>query len=116
MGAKFGRVFCVLVIVLAVRRPAFGQTAGEITGLVTDSTGGAVVGAAVTVTNPQTNFTRRENTNAAGLYNFPSLLPGVYNVKVEMSGFQSEMLSCKSSRWPASISSSRSAQSHRPWR
>jgi Carboxypeptidase regulatory-like domain len=91
MGARFYGVLFLLGLALAVRTPAFGQTFGEITGLVTDSTGGAVVGAAVTVTNPQTNFTRTEVTNTAGLYNFPSLLPGVYNIRVEISGFQSEI-------------------------
>jgi hypothetical protein len=91
MGAKFYRVLCLLVIALAFRPPGFGQTFGEITGLVTDSTSGAVVGAAVTVTNPQTNFTRTEVTNTAGFYNFPSLLPGVYNIRVEISGFQSQI-------------------------
>ena len=91
MGARFYGVFFLLAIALAVRTPVFGQTFGEITGLVTDASGGAVVGAAVTVTNPRTNFTRTEVTNNAGLYNFPSLLPGVYNTKVEMSGFQAEI-------------------------
>ena len=60
---------------------------------MTDPSGGVVVNAAVTVTNPQTNFTRTENSNAAGVYNFPNLQPGIYNVRVEMQGFQSEVRS-----------------------
>src|SRR5207248_887480 len=71
--------------------PSLGQTFGEITGEVTDSSGAVVIGASVSVTNPQTNFTRTATTNNAGAYSFPALLPGVYNVRAEMQGFQSEL-------------------------
>jgi len=71
--------------------PCFGQTFGEITGVVTDSSGGLVVGATVTVTNPETGVTRTATTNTAGNYTFPSLLPGIYSVKSEMQGFQAEI-------------------------
>jgi hypothetical protein len=71
--------------------PCFGQTFGEITGVVTDSSGGLVVGATVTVTNPETGVTRNATTNTAGNYTFPALLPGIYNVKSEMQGFQAEI-------------------------
>src|SRR5438309_6874901 len=78
------------VFVLSAALSCFGQTFGEITGVVTDSAGGVVAGAAVTVTNPATNLTRTAATNNAGNYTFPSLLPGVYSVKAEMQGFQTE--------------------------
>src|SRR4051794_37014854 len=68
------------------------QTSGEITGLVNDSSGAAVTGAAVTVTNKATGATRKIITNNEGLYAFPSLLPGVYEVKVEQSGFKTARL------------------------
>jgi len=55
---------------------------------VTDTTGGVLVGATVTVTNTQTGATTAQQANSAGLYVFPNLLPGVYNVKVEMDGFR----------------------------
>jgi hypothetical protein len=71
--------------------PCFGQTFGEITGVVTDPAGGVVVGAAVTVTNSETNLARAATTNNAGNYTFPSLLPGIYSVKAEMQGFQGEV-------------------------
>src|SRR5215471_18929374 len=80
---------CFWVVGLALSSP--GQTFGEITGEVTDSTGGVVVSATVTITNPQTNFTRQATTNNAGNYNFPALLPGVYNVRAERQGFQTEI-------------------------
>src|SRR5438445_12027872 len=79
------------VLAAALALPSFGQTFGEITGEVTDSSGAVVIGAAVSVTNPQTNFTRTATTNNAGAYSFPALLPGVYNVRAELQGFQSEL-------------------------
>jgi Carboxypeptidase regulatory-like domain len=84
------RLTLIGVFVLAgATMPLFGQTTfGEITGVVTDASGAVVSGATVTVTNPDTNLTRSTVTNASGNYNFPSLLPGMYNVKAEMSGFQ----------------------------
>src|SRR5271165_1486623 len=93
MATRFYGIFFLLVVALAFAAPSFGQTFGQITGIVTDPSGGVVGSAMVTVTNPQTNFTRAESTNTAGAYNFPNLQPGVYNIKVEMQGFQSEIRS-----------------------
>jgi hypothetical protein len=75
---------------LAILLPflASAQTAGEIAGIVTDATGAVVPGATVTVTNQATNATRVTTTNEAGIYTVPSLIPGVYEVKVEMPGFR----------------------------
>src|SRR5262249_9513115 len=60
---------------------------------ISDSSGAVLPGATVTVTNPQTNFTRQAQTNSVGNYVFPALLPGVYNIRVEAQGFQSEIRS-----------------------
>ena len=64
------------------------QTQGGITGTVTDSSGAAIPGASVTVTNTATSGTRNTTTNAEGLYTFPSLPPGTYELKVELQGFK----------------------------
>ena len=70
----------------------FGQsTSGSITGTVKDNAGAVVPEATVTVTNPQTNFTRTAASNTAGNYNFPNLSPGLYNVRAEHEGFQTEV-------------------------
>ena len=81
-------LLCAIVLLASI---VLAQTQGQITGVVTDPTGSIVVGATVTVTNPQTNVARQTVTNGAGLYSFPSLQPGVYNVKVEGSGFGTEV-------------------------
>jgi hypothetical protein len=68
--------------------PSFAQNFGQITGIVADTTGGVLVGATVTVTNTQTGATAVQQVNNAGVYVFPNLLPGIYNVKIEMDGFR----------------------------
>lgn len=87
---RFAMLF-VFSALLAVT--CFGQTYGEITGVVADPSGAIMVGANVTVTNPQTGFTRTAATNSSGNYTFPALQPGLYSVRVEMQGFQSEVRS-----------------------
>ena len=52
MGTKFHAVFFLLLGALLVATPTYGQTFGQITGLITDTSGGVMVGAEVTVTNP----------------------------------------------------------------
>src|SRR5438105_2238252 len=78
-------VLCLGVLLPA---PAFSQTLGEITGQVTDSTGGAVPGARITAANLGTNATRDAVSNDAGIYSFPALQPGVYSLRVEKTGFK----------------------------
>jgi hypothetical protein len=66
------------------------QNFGQITGIVSDTTGGVLVGASVTVTNTQTSATAIQQANTAGVYVFPNLLPGIYTVRVELDGFRGE--------------------------
>ncbi len=84
--------FVLLLMLFAVAQVA-AQTSGEITGLVTDSSGAAVAGATVNVTSKATGAVRRVNTNNDGIYSFPSLLPGDYEMKVEQQGFKSALRS-----------------------
>jgi carboxypeptidase family protein len=61
---------------------------GSMVGTVTDATGSAVPGAAVTAVHLQTNQTRTTTTTGAGVYSFPTLPSGSYTVSVSLSGFQ----------------------------
>src|SRR5579884_322061 len=78
------------LLAIFIAAPALGQTFGEITGRITDSTGAAVPQANVSVTNVNTNAVRQTLSNESGDYSFPSLPPGVYNLKVERQGFKTE--------------------------
>ncbi|MGE0405798.1 MAG: carboxypeptidase regulatory-like domain-containing protein [Candidatus Korobacteraceae bacterium] len=80
----------ILTFLLAFSSSVFAQNFGQITGIVTDSSGGVLVGATVTVTNTQTGAARTAETNNTGNYVFPNLLPGVYNLRVAMQGFRGE--------------------------
>src|SRR4029077_20387180 len=64
------------------------QTQGGISGSGTGSSGGAIPGPTVTVTNTPPSGTRNTTTNGEGLYTFPGLPPGTYQVKVELQGFK----------------------------
>src|SRR5437868_10738307 len=67
---------------------ALAQTFGQITGEVHDQSGAAAPNAMVTVTNTGTSAARNTRTNDSGIYSFPSLVPGTYQVRVELQGFQ----------------------------
>jgi hypothetical protein len=68
--------------------PAFAQNYGEITGTVTDRSSAVITGATVTVTNAATNVARSVQTNNAGSYSLPFLVPGVYNMQAMQPGFK----------------------------
>src|SRR5437762_3698424 len=66
-----------------------GQTSfGTIVGTVMDSSSAGIPGGNVTITNAQTGIVRATKSDQYGNYTVGSLLPGVYNVKVEHPGFQ----------------------------
>src|SRR5690349_15370419 len=67
----------------------WGQTErGNITGTVSDSSGAAVPGATVTITNLATNQTVTVTSTSAGDYNGPSLPPGDYRLEFSATGFK----------------------------
>jgi len=81
----------LLLAVLAVLwgiQVTHGQTAGTITGAVTDSSGAAVPKATVTITNTLTGAARTLETNTAGVYTAEALPVGTYQVAVEAAGFE----------------------------
>jgi outer membrane receptor protein involved in Fe transport len=90
MKSKFSRVLFCLVAVLALSfSTAQAQlTTGTMLGAVTDPTGAAIPGATVTLTQPQTNFTRVTQTNGSGEYRAEFLPVGTYDVKVVAPGFK----------------------------
>ena len=69
---------------------AIAQTpTGSIAGVVRDASGAAMEGSPVKVVNASMGLARTIATSATGDYNFPSLLAGEYEVRVEASGFHS---------------------------
>jgi hypothetical protein len=66
------------------------QVTATLSGTVADQSGGVIPDAQVTLTNEATKDSRAEVSNGAGLYAFPSLVPGTYDIKVAAKGFKSK--------------------------
>jgi Carboxypeptidase regulatory-like domain len=66
------------------------QTLGGITGEVTDSTGGGIPNATVTVAAEQTSLTRSAKTNATGAYTIVNLPIGTYTLTYTADGFDAQ--------------------------
>src|SRR5947208_3738601 len=76
------------ILALTFSAGGWAQTLAGIVGEVKDPSGAVTPAVKVTATNVETNVTRETLTNSSGLYTFPSLVPGVYSIKVEAPGFQ----------------------------
>src|ERR1044072_4006302 len=80
---------CGLFAALLLCLTAAAQSiTGNITGTVTDASGGVLVNATVTLVNEKTGEKRSINTNEDGRFNFAAVQPGVYTVRIEQAGFQ----------------------------
>jgi hypothetical protein len=88
----FRRVFSLAMLLLALvfSSPiALSQTiVGRIAGTVTDSSGAAIPGVAVKVTNEATGQSRTATTDPNGFYVATNLAVGNYTVTVEQQGFK----------------------------
>src|SRR5438046_889684 len=78
-------LLCILVLSVS---PAPAQTDGSIGVGISHASGAVIPGAMLRVTNLATNQVRSAISNEAGVYNFPVLQPGKYNIKVELPGFR----------------------------
>src|SRR5438270_9346391 len=61
---------------------------GNITGIVTDPTGAAIVSAELSIVNRDTNATAKVISTSSGEYNAANLLPGTYRVEISAPGFK----------------------------
>ena len=89
LAKGIGSLFLAFALVFAGSLPAFSQgNAGRILGAVTDQSGGAVVGATVTILDTARGTTRTLTTDQAGEYNAPNLIPSTYTVTAAFQGFK----------------------------
>ena len=77
----------ILILVSAVSLSA-QVTTGDITGTVTDQSGGAVAGATVSAVCPDTNQTRAVTSGSSGEYRLSGMAICVYKVSVSLEGFK----------------------------
>src|SRR5436309_7118556 len=81
---------CALIGAFAAAAPAAAQVqTGSILVRAADEQGAVMPGVAITISSPAlVAGTMSAVTDAGGVYRFPSLVPGTYSVKLELSGFQ----------------------------
>lgn len=82
---------CFCLLVLAGRLASAQVPSGAISGTVRDSSGAVVAGATVTVTSRETALVRTVQSGADGHYQLSSLPVGVYDIRSEAPGFQSQV-------------------------
>jgi len=78
-------------VMLAVHMSAAALNAavtGSISGSITDPTGSVIPGVTVIVTNTAQNVQTKTTTDAKGVYTFPSLPVGRYDLKTDVQGFK----------------------------
>lgn len=81
-------LFSLAMLALMMLVPAaWAQFSGTVTGTVTDPSGAVVPGAKVTLTNNNTGQSVTTKTNTSGVFTFPSLAPGDYELITAAKGF-----------------------------
>ncbi len=88
--AKRVRLFGALAAALLLASSAAlqAQTTGRIQGQVVDAQGAVIPGVTVTITSPALQGALSQVSEADGRFRFPSVPPGRYSVKAELSSFK----------------------------
>ena len=87
--SRFNVVWGVLLLLVFPCALPAQEVSAELTGRVTDASGGSIVKATVTARDLDRGTTWPTTTNDDGIYIFPRLPNGAYTLKVEASGFKS---------------------------
>jgi hypothetical protein len=82
------RVLFLLIAVFTVAFAAHAEVGGKITGVVKDQSGSAIPGSTVLITNTQTGTKLTATTDQEGVFTFPVLSVGQYQIDVTSDGFQ----------------------------
>jgi len=83
------KLWVLLASAMLLAAPMLGQTFfGSIVGTVSDSAGAVMPGVTVTLTNNGTGAVQTAATSGEGNYRFVNLVPGVYRIDAEQTGFR----------------------------
>ena len=84
----FVRVLICGLVILFASATAKAQFKAGVQGTVSDSSGGLVPEAKVTVTNTETSGAQEATTNSEGFYRISGLSPGQYTITTEKAGYK----------------------------
>jgi len=82
------RILFLLIVVVLVASAARAEVGGKITGVAKDQTGSVIPGAAVFITNTQTGAKLAATTDQDGVFTFPVLSVGQYQIDVTSDAFK----------------------------
>ena len=83
-----GFLCAILLVIFLMSYSAFGQAgSGRIAGSVKDKTGAVIPGSSVTLLNTATGVTQTTTSNDEGIFNFPVVSIGQYELDVTKDGF-----------------------------
>src|SRR6266852_9175460 len=78
-----------LIVLLFMGAPAWAQSSnGSVRGTVQDTTQAVIPDVTVRLTNTATGVELKTTSNSAGLYVFPSILPGPYKLEADFAGMK----------------------------
>src|SRR6202047_3056364 len=81
-------LLCLLVLGFSSISAVRAEVGGKITGVVKDQTGSVIAGANVVVTNAQTRVKLTTSTDQDGVFTFPVLSVGQYQIDVSADAFK----------------------------
>lgn len=87
-GLRHIALFMAVLLSLSSVSVFAQETTATITGQIVDSTGAAVSGAEITLTNVATKEARTVKSNDEGYYSLTFIQPGIYDMSVKMQGFK----------------------------
>ncbi len=87
-GLPLGALLLLLSTLLIVQPVGAQEVSAGITGRVTDPSGGAIVNASVTVLDQDRGTVFPTKTNEDGIYAFPRIPIGLYELRIEAPGFK----------------------------
>ena len=89
------RIISLIIFATMFAYTAFAQagvSTSEIKGRITDPNGAVVAGATVTATDSEKGISRTATTDSDGEYRLLTLPPGTYQIRVQATGFSSQLV------------------------
>lgn len=87
IGTALGCAFIFFVVCCV---PAWAQVGANVSGVVSDSSGGAIAGATVTITNNSNGVSQTLTTGPGGNYRAVNVQPAPYVITVDAKGFTTQ--------------------------